>query len=124
VEAVWVFNGDGGSFPSAIFSTREAAQSWIAGHRLSGCLTRYPLDRPLYEWAIDSGHFEPRFPSQQAALFIQRFSSAYLEHYHFEAGIGASDEVSTRLSCARKSLGKGEATAETFRCTGLPGRCR
>ena len=93
VEAVWVFNGEGGSFPSAIFSTRDAAQSWIRGHRLSGCLTKYPLDQPLYEWAMASGYFQPRYPSQREAPFIQKFSSAYLEPYHFEAGVSASGEV-------------------------------
>jgi hypothetical protein len=87
MEAVWVFNGDGGTFPAAVFSTREGAESWIAGHHTSGCLTRYPVDVPLYEWAMANGHFEPRFPSHRQAPFIQRFSSAYLEHYHYEAGI-------------------------------------
>jgi hypothetical protein len=32
------------------------------------------------------GHFEPRYPSHRQAAFIQRFSSAYLEHDHYDAG--------------------------------------
>jgi hypothetical protein len=86
LDAVWVFNGDGGTFPSGVFSTRELAEAWIGERRLSGCLTRYPVDVPLYEWAMALSHFEPRHPSQLDAPFIQRFSSAYLEHHHYEHG--------------------------------------
>jgi hypothetical protein len=86
LNEVWVFNGDGGTFPAGIFSTRERAESWIAEHGLSGCLTRYPVDAPLYEWAMAHGLFEPRYPSQGQAAFIQRFSSAYLEHHHYDSG--------------------------------------
>jgi len=78
--------GDGGTFPAAVFSARERAESWIAEHRLSGCLTRYPVDEPLYEWSMAHGHFRPRYPSHSLAPFIERFSSAYLEHYHYDAG--------------------------------------
>jgi hypothetical protein len=88
LDAVWVFNGEGGTFPAGVFSTREGAEAWIAEHRLSGCLTRYPVDVPLYEWAKANGYLEPRYPSNREPTFIQRFSSAYLEHYHYEAGIG------------------------------------
>jgi hypothetical protein len=87
MNSVWVFNGEGGTFPSGVFSARETAETWIARHRLSGCLTNYPVDLPLYEWAITNGHFTPKFPSHQNAEFIQRFSSAYLEHYHYEVGV-------------------------------------
>jgi hypothetical protein len=86
LDGVWVFNGDGGTFPAGVFSTRERAESWIAEHPLSGCLTRYPVDAPLYEWAMAHGHFEPRYPSHRQAAFIQRFSSAFLEHHHYDAG--------------------------------------
>ncbi len=88
MDAVWVFNGDGGRFPSAVFSTRERAESWIAQHRLTGCLTKYPLDVPVYDWVIASGYFVPNHPYQEEAPFIQRFSSAYLEHHHYEGGVG------------------------------------
>jgi hypothetical protein len=86
VESVWVFNGTDGIFPAGVFTTHEKAESWICLHRLSGCLTKYPLDVPLYDWAIESGVFTPKKPYQCEPNFIQSFSSASLEHYHYENG--------------------------------------
>lgn len=39
MESVWVFNG-GGTFPAAVFTTRELAEAWIARHKVSGVLTK------------------------------------------------------------------------------------
>ncbi len=85
MDSVWVFNG-GSDLPSAVFTSRELAETWIARHGLTGVLTRYPLDVGLYEWAIDCGAFVPTRPDQSEPRFIGRFSSANLEHYHYEAG--------------------------------------
>lgn len=46
---VWVFNGNGGRFPSAVFSSIEAAEPWIGKHSLSGVLTQYVVDTPEAE---------------------------------------------------------------------------
>ena len=86
MDAVWVFNGTGGRFPAAVFASREKAEAWIAMHRLSGTLTRYPIDEPIYEWAICNGFFKPTREDQMRAAFIQRFSSASQEHFHYEDG--------------------------------------
>lgn len=83
---IWVFKGDAGIFPSGVFSSREKAECWIAARGLSGCLTNYPLDIGVYEWAIEQGVFKPKREDQTTAAFIQRFSSAYLEHYHYHDG--------------------------------------
>jgi hypothetical protein len=85
MDGVWVFSG-GGDFPAAIFTTRDLADMWIASHELSGTLTKYPLDIGLYEWALNRGAFKPIRPDQSGARFIERFSSASLEHYHYEDG--------------------------------------
>jgi hypothetical protein len=50
---------------------------------LEGTLTAYPVDEPVYEWAIRKGFFEVKNPQQQTAEFIQKFSSAAQEHYHY-----------------------------------------
>ena len=84
IESVWVFVGDKGRFPSAVFSSREKAEAWIAAQALSGTLTRYPVDQSAYEWAIAQGFFTPRQDRHQTARFIQNFSSAYQEHYHYQ----------------------------------------
>ena len=39
---VWLFQGDGADAVSGCFATQEAAEQWIAGHKLSGVLTAYP----------------------------------------------------------------------------------
>jgi hypothetical protein len=88
MEAVWLFNG-GGDFPAAVFSTRGKAEAWIAERRLSGVLTKYPVDVPVYEWAIANGAFKPKRPDQSEPQFIGRFSSASQEHYHYTDGAPA-----------------------------------
>jgi hypothetical protein len=83
---VWVFNGDGGSFPAAVFTAIEKADRWIARRKLSGTLTWYPLDTGVYEWVIEQGRWVPSKDYQKTPEFIQSFSSAYTGHYHYENG--------------------------------------
>ncbi len=83
---VWVFNGSGGQFPSAVFTTIEKADEWIAKHKLGGVLTRYPLDVGVYEWVIEKGYWQPKKDYQTTPKFIQTFSSAHTGHYHYENG--------------------------------------
>lgn len=83
---IWVFHGTGAQFASGVFTSREGAAAWIASHRLTGVLTRYPLDQGVYEWAIENGVFTPNRPDQSSSAFIGRFTSASQEHYHFEEG--------------------------------------
>ncbi|MCZ2343189.1 MAG: hypothetical protein LC104_15555 [Bacteroidales bacterium] len=87
VEAgVWVFNGSGGAFPSTVFTTILLAENWIAEHKLSGTLTWYPLNIAVYDWTIRAKCFYPHEDHQKTPEFIQRFSSAHAEHYHYENG--------------------------------------
>lgn len=86
METVWVFNG-GGMFPAGVFSDRQNAEAWIAERRLSGVLTKYPVDLPIYEWAVAEGLFKPKCPDQSEPRFIGRFSSASQEHYHYTDGV-------------------------------------
>ncbi len=90
---MWVFSGEGAALPSAVFGDRALAEAWIAKHQLSGLLTAYPLNQSVYEWAIEKGFFQTTTAAHFRPDWIQRFSSAYLEHYHYESGrrIGASD---------------------------------
>lgn len=83
---VWVFNGYGGQFPSAVFTAVELADEWIAKHKLSGVLTWYPLDVGVYEWTIEKKYFLPRKDYQTTPNFIGTFSSAHTGHYHYENG--------------------------------------
>jgi len=83
---VWVFQGSGSRNVLACFSGKENAERWIRQHALSGLLTAYPIDQPVYDWAVQSQIIRPTKDEQQTAQFIQNFSSAHLEHYHYEVG--------------------------------------
>lgn len=83
-QYVWVFNGAKSSFPSGVFNSREKAEQWIAEYKLEGTLTLYPLDSSVYDFAIANGWFRPKSPHQSLPEFIQRFTSASQEHFHYE----------------------------------------
>ena len=86
MSEVWVFNGNRASFPSAVFSSRAKAESWISERKLTGTLTNYPLDVPVYDWVVDGEMWQPKEPHQCEPKFIAAFSSAHQEHYHYEDG--------------------------------------
>jgi hypothetical protein len=86
IQTVWVFNGAGGHFPSGVFSRVELAEAWIRQNRLTGTLTRYPVDLGAYDWAVSKGYFTASKPEQAVPEFIGRFSAANQEHYHYEDG--------------------------------------
>jgi hypothetical protein len=85
-EAVWVFNGAGGRFAGGIFTTLEAAETWIAANTLDGVLTLYPLDTGVYEWAIAERLFAPDEEKHSTPSFIGSFTSASMQHHHYEQG--------------------------------------
>lgn len=83
MHQVWGFNGDRNSFPSAVFTQRHLAEVWILKNILTGTLTCYPLDTGVYEWVVDRGWFQPKTDYQTTPNFIQNFSLAYHERYHY-----------------------------------------
>lgn len=88
-QFVWVFNG--GKLPSAVFSTRERAEAWIREHRLSGLLTKYPVDIPALEWMVEQGLFSAEKAAEMPPHKRSCFSSASQEHYHYEDGLNQED---------------------------------
>lgn len=91
---VWVFNGAKSAFPSGVFSTKERAEDWIRHNRLEGTLTAYPVDIGVYDWALNHGLFTPKRDDQKSPEFIQRFTTASQEHYHYTTDDYARDDVS------------------------------
>lgn len=81
---IWVFHGAGGKFASAVFDVKEKAEAWIENNNLEGILTVYPLNYGVYDWALENEYFSPKNLAQSSPEFIQRFSSASLEHYHYD----------------------------------------
>jgi hypothetical protein len=69
-----------------VFTTKLLAEAWISKHKLTGTLTRYPLDLGVFEWALERGYFTPKRDDQTTAEFIGRFSAANQEHHHYEDG--------------------------------------
>src|SRR5262245_17764219 len=104
-DRVWVFSGESSRFPSAIFRSREAAETWIRRHSVSGVLTAYPLDVGVYDWAVDNGFFTPKKDEQRSPIFVQRFSSAYQEHYHYDDGHLAGNRQLVVAGVAREPAG-------------------
>jgi hypothetical protein len=84
MKSVWIFNGLGGKFPAAVFSSRKKANIWIEKHQVSGCLTKYPMNISVYDWIIAHKDWKPSKAGERTARFIQAFSHAGLEHYHYE----------------------------------------
>jgi hypothetical protein len=96
LSTVWVFCAPDKPIPSAVFSAEQPARDWIRTHRLMGLFTEYPIDTPIYEGAVESGHFKPKYSSQKSSAFIARFSSGHWKHYHFEDGVDCEDETLER----------------------------
>jgi hypothetical protein len=84
--AVWVFVGNRARFPSAVFAKKADADRWIRSRRVSGTLTRYPLDTAIYDWAVGRRIFTPKGPRQATPDFVARFTSAAQKHFHYDAG--------------------------------------
>ncbi len=87
MKHIWIFNGDNSRLPAGAFSEKKLAESWIKKNGLSGILTKYPVDTALYDWAVDGGFFTPKRDKQKSAEFIQSFTCAYADHYHYVNGI-------------------------------------
>jgi hypothetical protein len=86
-RSVWIFIADRAHLPSGVFSSREAAVQWMAGHHLTGMITEYPVDVGVYDWAVASGSFRPSKPHHSTPEFIGGFTTAAQNHGHFTEGV-------------------------------------
>ncbi|MDN2694766.1 hypothetical protein O0882_00390 [Janthinobacterium sp. SUN073] len=87
MNEVWIFSGSGGKFASGVFSDKDQAILWIESKKLTGVLTKYPVNFGMYDWAIKNDFFTPMKEHEFTPEFEQRFTCASQEHYHFEDGI-------------------------------------
>ena len=83
---IWVFHGSGARFASGVFLSLNKAEDWISNHKLTGVLTGYPIDEGVYDWALKNNYFNIKKASETESAFIQSFTCAGLEHFHFEEG--------------------------------------
>jgi hypothetical protein len=65
---VWIFKKDGISMISAVFSSFEIADNWVKLNKLTGVLTKMPINISGYDWCIQN-------------------KEQMLEHYHYKKGI-------------------------------------
>ena len=87
MTGIWIFHGDGATLATAVFTTKEDADKWISKNFVSGVLTCMPINEGIYDWAIKQQYFEPQKDHQKSGAFIQKFTSGYLEHYHYVNGV-------------------------------------
>ena len=73
-------------FCRGVFTSVEFAEEWIRINSLTGVLTAYPINKGVYDWAIENGLFYPKWEKHNTPEFKAGFSSAYQEHYHYETG--------------------------------------
>jgi hypothetical protein len=86
MEFVWLFNGEMGRFASAVFTELILAEDWIKTNKLTGVLTKYPINSGVYDWAVKEGMFNVKKEEHTTSLFIGKFTTAGQEHYHYENG--------------------------------------
>jgi len=88
MEFVFLFNSAGKSkFCGGVFTDKAIADKWIEKYKLTGVLTKYPVDVSAYDWAVANGLFSPKKEHEMEPHFIGGFSSAAQEHYHYEDGV-------------------------------------
>ncbi len=81
---IFVFHGEGAKFAAGVYDNLEEAKRSIAAHKMSGMLTSYSVNETAYDYAVRSDFFQPK--STQSESFVQNFTSASQEHYHFQNG--------------------------------------
>ncbi|MEP3450095.1 MAG: hypothetical protein ABJN65_05595 [Parasphingorhabdus sp.] len=86
MESVWIFQGEDAEFCSAVFKQHADAEIWINEDKFSGILTKYPVDTSVYDWAVQERHFQPDIDNLKAGRFIQNFTTAAQEHFHYQNG--------------------------------------
>ncbi|MDX2047131.1 MAG: hypothetical protein SFU87_10110 [Chitinophagaceae bacterium] len=87
MEYIFLFhNPISSKFCGGAFTQRQIAEAWIRDHKLSGVLTKYPVDTGVYDWAVRKQVFIPKKNEHYERNFIAGFTSASQEHYHYEDG--------------------------------------
>jgi hypothetical protein len=89
-KSVWVFNSSNKGLPGGIFDNLSLAEKWIANNKLTGTLTKYPVNEGAFDWAIQNNmvNMKPEKLKVKAEDpdFIGEFTSASMEHYHYQDG--------------------------------------
>ena len=83
-EHVYIFHGDNARFTTSVYASLEQADVDIKSKQMSGMLTIYPLNETVYDYCVREKLYVKK--ENISSQFIQGFTSAYLEHYHYKDG--------------------------------------
>ncbi|RZL41138.1 MAG: hypothetical protein EOP00_25415 [Pedobacter sp.] len=87
---IWVFNTPKQSFSGGVFNNLLLAENWIRTNKLNGTLTKYPINQGTLDWAIKNDFVGMKPEKLELKKvdpdFIGGFTSASMEHYHYENG--------------------------------------
>ncbi|MCH2043649.1 MAG: hypothetical protein MK212_05865 [Saprospiraceae bacterium] len=88
---IWVFNAACSRYSGGNFENLADAEHWIQQNKLTGVLSKYPLNMGVLDWAIanDIVNMKPEKLAlkQKDPNFVGGFTSASMEHHHYENGI-------------------------------------
>lgn len=77
---VWVFQCK--SAEAGVFTEFRLAALWARQHKVSGLLTRFPLNQGIYDWAVENDYLtEKQIGHGREGLYLGTF-----KHFHFENG--------------------------------------
>jgi len=90
-KTIWVFNGANSQFSGGVFEELHVAENWIAKNNLTGMLTEYPINTGVFDWASENDliSMKPEKIEQKKndPIFIGGFTTASMNHNHYENGI-------------------------------------
>ena len=81
---MYILNCNAG-FPCGVFESKEKAEEAIKKYKLTGTLTKYPVNILVYDWAIENKHLYKN-EDKHTKEYIGAYTTAYQEHYHYENG--------------------------------------
>jgi hypothetical protein len=76
----------GARFASGVFDSKEAADAWIAKHRLTGLLTQFALNIGAFDYAVEHGFLKLKRPDPTPE-FIGGIGNSNNCHFHYEDGV-------------------------------------
>ncbi|MEH0154523.1 hypothetical protein V6R21_10290 [Limibacter armeniacum] len=89
-DFVWIFNNSMDSISGGVFRSKDIAEKWIKENSLNGILTKYPLDQGVLDWAIENDLVGMRPETLENVKNnpkrVGEFTSASMEHFHYEGG--------------------------------------
>ena len=87
-NSIWVFNGARSQFSAGVFDDLNKAEKWIKENKLTGMLTKYPINKGVFDWANEKGYIKSEMftTKKNDPIFVGGFTTASMEHYHYEDG--------------------------------------